>query len=272
MMNADIYFSHPCCFCNCDNHIAKDHLCVEIDHDSNYCMICKIKNIMGLPFKMAKSKPYYYIFTKGKMLMDGKKLHSATYIVDGLESYNDFLEKVYEGDDYEMDCSIFTELVSLYFNQWILSNRNRCLIINNPDYSDYFSYYKSENVACIYPLKITYIEVDLLYKINGVHKAQWVVKIGSNKYLGLTNFDGNGPKIFTFEMWVCILVKDLLKFIDSDNNEQDVKLIQSYFENDLLFNWGLFFDKIPDQVYNYKKSIEYQNLSLEDFCDSSQLN
>lgn len=73
MMNSDIYQSSPCCFCNDDNHIAKDHLCVEVDHDSNYCKICKIKNIMILPFKMAKSKPYNYIFTKGKMLLDQKK-------------------------------------------------------------------------------------------------------------------------------------------------------------------------------------------------------
>ena len=86
-----------------------------------------------------------------------------------------------------------------------------------------------------------------------------MVKIATNKYLGLTDFDGNGPKIFTFEMWVCILVRNFKKFIDSDNNEQDVKLIESYFENDLLFNWGLFFDLTPNQVYNYKNNIEYQN-------------
>lgn len=209
--------------------------------------LSELEIILSLPCVMA-SIPLMEtpIIKYAKQIED---LQIFRHTVNNGESLEKFLERIYDGaDEYQMDCSIFAQLVSRVLSGDWYEDDVITLSIDDGRASGLFLW--ADKHLCMGYISVIDVEAaNILQSLPIDSKGQWVYQIDDNLFLGLSSY---GPKILTLEEWVGQLSNDIYSWIISRNTRSYVLncdilelanklLLRAYYTNDRINNWGLYF-------------------------------
>ncbi len=160
------------------------------------------------------------------------------HTVDRNETLPQFLQRIYQKESYDMDCSLYAQLASLVLSRkwgddFVLS------IAAKEDVETFLWMTKIPEMG--------YIGVSNdraashLMTLPVAFKGQWVIQINSNSFLGLTC---DGPCVKTMEEWISYLRNKLEEYSLADTCESfqqiGTVILRIYFKLGLMNEWGFY--------------------------------
>lgn len=169
------------------------------------------------------------------------------------ESLNLFLHRIYGQNKFNMDSSLYIQLVSYVLShRWPITGGNITLYTAKSSYSRYILW--STKMS-----SIGYIAVEEVFNnlelFESSPKGRWVIRIGDDSYLGLSK---SGPCIMNFKEWADLLKLDLEVYSKSivhhpysiSHSNIEKYLTQDFLESNMINDFQLIttYDEIVEML------------------------
>lgn len=218
--------------------------------------LTQLNNLCSLPCVIDSSKSLFGC----PILETAERIGDSTFVQEVLagESLTAFLCRIYDdSDSYDMDCSIYSQLVSLVLaRRWPTQGGKISLYISDETGGPLLWESKIPELGYIGSSNSDVSK--FLQGLSITFKGQWAIRLDENKFLGLAV---EGPKVMSMEEWVINLrskLEDYSKVDDSispfnflSRNSHGAspgnmieytskRLLNLYFLMDKMNKWGFY--------------------------------